>query len=213
MSKSCRILSVLSAVVLIAATIVPMASAFPQAGQIIFYPTHAPPGALVTFEGVGWDLPNLWFSGSVITCIILGEPVKVDIHAVCETRSPRGEIVPVGSFIVADVPPGVYPVTVTLGSGLGPGKDPLATTESFTVDAVTPTTVTTTTVKTLTTSQAATAVPPTSVVTITATVTTTKVETPQVLDSLLAIVAISLVAILTVLFLRSRHRVNSQDRT
>jgi hypothetical protein len=206
-------LLVLSILILSIASTIPAARATARAGKIVLNPTHAPPGTLVTFEGVGWGLEPA-FGGDVgveITqCEISGEPVKVDRrYLLCEVKYRGGTYEPVGSFMVADVPAGTYLVSVSamfLGVVLTGEQE-------FTVDAMTTiTTVASTTVTTLATSYTSpvtTAASSAPVVTVSATVTTTKVETPQapdyaVMSLLLSIVAISLIAILTVLILRRR---------
>ena len=188
-----------------------------QAGKIILNPTHAPPGTLVTFEGVGWSLEPAYVGdvGIEITkCRVSGEPVKVDRrYLLCEVKYRGGTYEPVGTFMVADVPAGTYLVSVKAVITHPVMRVVLTGEQEFTVDAVTTiTTVASTAVTTSPTSHTTrvTTAPSTiPVVTVSATVTTTKIETPQapdyaVMSLLLSIVTIALVAIMAVLLLRRR---------
>ena len=202
-------------VISIASTTIPTTGAA-RVGEIILNPTHAPPGTLVTFEGVGWDLvPAIAAEGGALftRCEISGEPVKVDRrYLLCEVKGRGGTYEPVGTFMVADVPAGTYLVSVTVILPYG-GYPRITGEQEFTVDAVTTiATVASTPVTTSVTSytsRVTTAPSSTPVVTVSATVTTTKIETPQapdyaVMSLLLSIVTIVLVAILAVLILRRR---------
>jgi len=201
-------------IISIASTTIPTATATARAGRIILNPTHAPPGTLVTFEGVGWDLGPPFTSDTRTQCEISGEPVKVDYrYLICEVKYRGGPYEPVGTFMVADVPAGTYLVSVKAVITHPVMRVVLTGEQEFTVDAVTTmATVASTTVTTLATSytsRVATTPSSTSVVTVSATVTTTKVEMPQapdyaVMSLLLSIVTIALVAILAVLILRRR---------
>lgn len=196
-------------IVSIASTTIPTTRATARVGEIILNPTHAPPGTLVTFEGVGWDLvPVIGVDGAVFTqCEISGEPVKVDRrYLLCEVKGRGGTYEPVGTFMVADVPAGAYLVSVSAVLPY-PGKPRITGEQEFTVDAVTTiATIASTTVTTSPssyTSRVTTSPTSTPVVTVSATVTTTKVETPQapdyaVMSLLLSIVTIALVAVLAV---------------
>ena len=186
-----------------------------QAGQIILNPAHGRPGTRVTFEGVGWDLAAAWAypgGGGVVeaVCSVSGKPVKWDWR--CEIKRTRsvGQHEPVGSFTVADVPPGTYPISVSATFY----ETRFTANTEFTVDSVATMTTVASTMTVSTTSYASsisTAQRSTPVVTTTtATVTTTEVETREtprapdysVMSFALSIVAISLVAILAVLYFR-----------
>jgi len=199
----------------ITSTTIPTANPTARAGKIILNPAHAPPGTLVTFEGIGWGLEPAHGSGGsvgveITQCEISGQPVKVDRrYLLCEVKYRAGTYEPVGTFMVADVPARTYLIFVSamfLGIVITGEQE-------FTVDAVTTmTTIATTPVTTLLTSytsRVTAALGSTAVVTISATVTTTKVETSKapdyaVMSLLLSIVTIVLVAILAVLILRRR---------
>jgi hypothetical protein len=111
-----------------------------QAGELILSPTHAVPGTLVKFEGVGWAAES--YGAGHTRCLVQGEPVKIDSHAVCDIVSRLGSGEPVGTFIVRDIPSGTYSVFVIayLLSGTFTGS------AKFTVDGKT--TIATTTVRT-----------------------------------------------------------------
>jgi len=198
----------------------PMVYAQPRVGEILLNPTHAVPGVLVRFQGVGWYLPVPWGyegMGRYVVCQVNGEPVKIDRHCICNVISvsgggPEGE--PVGTFVVANVPAGDYSIFIDIEPG--PAGAWLTGDVAFTVDPVaTATSVATATMVTSATphvSTLTTTASPTSVLTVTATVTTTKTESPnipQVSDytTLLApfsIVAVLVVAILALVILSKR---------
>lgn len=202
-------------VISIASTTIPTATATARAGKIILNPTHAPPGTLVTFEGIGWNLELVLTESTLTQCEISGEPVKVDRrYLLCEVKYRGGTYEPVGSFMVADVPAGTYLVYVSAILNMLAVRVVLTGEQEFTVDPVTTVaTVASTPVTTLATSytsRVTTAPSSTPVVTVSATVTTTRVETQQgpdyaVMSLLLSIVTIGLVAILAVLILRRRE--------
>jgi hypothetical protein len=72
------------------------ARTMPRVGEILLTPTHAVPGTLVHFQGVGWYLPSTWNYGygpplgPYIVCQVNGEPVKIDSHAICNVMTPSG---------------------------------------------------------------------------------------------------------------------------
>ncbi len=131
----------------------------------------------MTFEGVGWDLtPTIGLYGAVkiATCMVSGEPVKVDKHAICNVRSRLGAYEPVGGFKVANVPAGTYLVSISVDQGtfVVYGE------QEFTVDAPTAV-VTATSTTTIQEPSATTETPLTTTAPVTVTVPTTEVVTIQ----------------------------------
>ena len=182
-------------VVSIATTAIPTATTG-RVGEIVLNPTHAPPGTLVTFEGVGWNLTPV-VEYLITTCIVSGEPVKVDRYAVCEIKSRRGVYEPVGSFKVANVPAGTYLISVTVN------PDGLTAEQEFTVDAptavVTATSTTTTQKRSATTETSLTTTAPVTVTVPTTEVVTIQREEP--LNQSLLLVAVVAVAGLVIVSL------------
>jgi len=199
----------------------PMVYAQPRVGEILLNPTHALPGVLVRFQGVGWCLPVPWGyegMGRYVVCQVNGEPVKIDRHCICNVISGRGggpEGEPVGTFVVANVPAGDYSIFVDIEPS--PAGAWLTGEAMFTVDPVaTATNVATATLATsvtshtptLTTSQITMTPTSTSMVPITVTVTA-KESAPidfALFSMALSIVAISVVVILAVVLLRERGK-------
>ena len=202
----------------------PIVHAQPRVGEILLNPTHAVPGVLVRFQGVGWYLPSSWNYGSGpplgrdLVCQVNGEPVKIDRHAICNVMTPSGmpEGEPVGTFVVANVPAGDYSIFIDIEPS--PAGAWLTGEATFTVDPVaTATSVATATAVTSATPPVATLTiiaSPTSVVTVTATVTTTQTESPNMpqapdyttLLAPLSIVAVLVVAILAMVILNKRKK-------
>lgn len=120
-------------VLAIAASSIPPSAAIEKVGEIVLDPTHALPGTLVSFEGIGWDLNT--FS----KCIVYGYPVKIDSHAICRVHVRLGVHEPFGTFVVKDVPAGTYSVSVvadpTPWSGPAPPGWNYTGEAKFTVDA------------------------------------------------------------------------------
>ena len=196
----------------------------PGVGEIVLTPTHAAPGTLVSFQGVGWYLPSSWNYGygpplgRDLVCLVNGEPVKIDSHAICNVLTPSGipEGEPVGTFVVGDVPAGDYSIFIDIEPR--PGGAWLSGEATFTVDpvAIVTSVVMATAVTSVTprTSMLTTSVSPASVLTVTATATTTKTESisiPQQPDytTVLSIVAILVVIILALVVLRRRKKPSS----
>jgi hypothetical protein len=118
---------------------VPFVHSQARVGEIVLTPTHAVPDTIVSFQGVGWNLP--WeVGGQHVTCQVSGEPVKNDKrYTGCELggMQPGGKFNPVGSFAVANVTPGTYKIYVIID--MGPYVyPPLAESIDFTVDAAQP---------------------------------------------------------------------------
>ena len=197
----------------------PMVYAQPRVGEIVLNATHALPGVLVSFQGVGWYLPVPWGyegMGRYVVCLVNGEPVKIDRYCICNvisvkgipdypiTRLPDGE--PVGTFVVKNVPAGDYSISVDIEPS--PAGAWLTGEAEFTVDpvatATSVATVTAVTSVTPHTSTLTTFASPTSVLTVTATVTTTMTESPnipQAPDYTTMLAPLSIVAILVVVIL------------
>lgn len=203
-------------VLAIAATSIPPSVAQVRVGEIILNPTHAVPGTLVSFQGVGWYLPVALGVAQATGCRINGEPVKMDTRSICNVLWVSGIGEPVGTFVVANVAAGTYKIYISVDI---PYMYPsLVGSQGFTVDAATTTSsVATTTLATSLTSYTSvltTALTPTPVLTVTATVTTTKAESPSMPQAPdyttvlapLSIVAVCLVLIAAVVVLRRRKK-------
>jgi len=175
--SNCEMLFTLSLLVLMIAStsIVPSVAQQARVGEIILNPTHAIPGTLVSFQGVGWYLPEAYGVGTALVCRVNGEPVRIDRHCICNVVRVSGIVEPVGTFVVADVPAGDYSIFVEI-EPWAVGITALTGEAVFTVDAVTTvTTIATTTLATSVssyTSTLTTSASPT-VLTVTATATTT----------------------------------------
>jgi hypothetical protein len=79
---------------------VPMTRATAKVGEIVLTPTHAVPGTLVHFQGVGWYLPLLvgGEDPTATVCRVDGEPVKIDKHNQCGVGTANGIGEPSGTF-------------------------------------------------------------------------------------------------------------------
>lgn len=182
-------------------------------GAIIFSQTHGTPGTLIAYQGIGWYLDR------VDPCWVDGKPVKIDRYAVCEIRySPnalltvlatggtvygQSSLEPDGTFVVANVPPSTYPVTVEIG-------DPknIVFEQPFTVDGATIETAMTTRTTTSQSPPAVTMIVTSTAPTITMIVTTTTVQNAGMLDystargtmvalgAIVAVLAFTLIAVL-----------------
>jgi hypothetical protein len=106
-----------------------MTRATAEVEEIILDPTHAAAGTLVSFKGVGWDLPLMQGYGEV-TCLVDGEPVKIDRHCICNVLRVNGILEPVGTFVVANVSAGTYKIYITINM-----YPKLVGSKDFTVDA------------------------------------------------------------------------------
>ena len=204
------LVGVVLVIIAIASATLPSAVAI-RAGEIVLNPSHAPSGALVTFEGLGWDVTIYTDEGGVATSrIVAGEPVKVDRYAVCEIKNRHGVYEPVGNFKVANVPAGTYLVRVTVN------PDGVSAEQEFTVDTATTLAIATSTTvqdSSTTTQTSPTATATITVVPVTKTILTTEVvtirkEEPQnqslLLIAIVAVVGLVAVALTTIVMRRTR---------
>ena len=112
MRISAAVFAVSLLVLAIAATNIPPSAAQARVGEIILSPTHAAPGTLVNFEGIGWDL-----SMPYGICRVDGVPVKIDSQCICNVIVENGIYEPVGTFVVANVAAGTYKIQITVVGG------------------------------------------------------------------------------------------------
>jgi hypothetical protein len=112
-------------------SIVPGVAQQAKVGELILDPTHATPGTLVSFKGVGWNLPLVEGPYGDVTCLVDGEPVKIDSHAICNPTRVSGIVEPVGTFLVANVTAGSYEIYITVNMF----QYKLVGSKDFTVDA------------------------------------------------------------------------------
>jgi hypothetical protein len=187
--------------------------------MMILEPTHGTPWTLVTFQGVGWYLQE------VTPCWIDGIPVRIDRYAECEIRYSglplvtviatggtvygQSSLEPTGTFLVADVPPGVYLVTVTVGHPGGLTAD-----QPFIVDGYITTSPTTTTTyhnsltsgqTTLIPLEVATTLLVTHTISVTHTAQLTQTVTVQLADVASVAVAIVAAALIIALVIYATH--------
>jgi hypothetical protein len=190
-------------------------------GTIILSPSHGTPGTLIMFQGVGWYLDRVDY------CWVDGKPVKIDIYAVCEVRYSsiplvtviatggtvygQSSLEPSGTFVVANIPPGTYSVTVAIGSPTN-----VVSEQPFTVDGAIVETATTTRTERTTASVVISETLNTSPLTITMIVTTTALQNPEMLNSSTAratIVALgAIVAVLALALIVVLRRVGQTKR-